>query len=416
MKLFWLELVLEAAAIVASLVGVSSGQVMRPELAARCRAVMPHVYDDEVQAALNDPQTLLYTEAEMRSCFQLRYHVVVDSTSRVNALTDPGIDRRGNGPGNGNREFPWLFPGGTDNAKGVYAFRFVSLPKQASGKPWPIVVLDREVILSDGAERGDRSVVGTTQWLFPVGTVIGEVFTMRAPSGRDFAYEVRARKRFIDDWQAEVFRPYPTADDLAAALERLGGQGEAIAKLRAPLSGATATLVDRQPLKRVFHETAARDDMPSLPAATVEQLLTGVEFKPCSFTPWKTGNVDCHAPCAPKDGSFSIVPTGYQGCMIPVSHESCARCHETALRSVDVFAPNLAVTGSPGAREWYGRIRGSDGIFSFHPFAPQAVEMQGYALRQSLVDAGIVAQFDRSKHPADRYKSIPRYSPPLVKR
>ena len=49
-------------------------------------------------------------------------------------------------------------------------------------------------------------------------------------------------------------------------------------------------------------------------------------------------------------------------------------------------------------RDWYGRIRGSDGIFSFHPFDPNSISGNGYPapvrMRDELVSSGVIERYD----------------------
>lgn len=58
-------------------------------------------------------------------------------------------------------------------------------------------------------------------------------------------------------------------------------------------------------------------------------------------------------------------------------------------------------------RQWYGRVRGADQIFSFHPFALESIADNGASLpvrmRRELTDAGIIAPFDGRVHTAARY-------------
>ncbi|MCA9108065.1 MAG: hypothetical protein KDA83_21840, partial [Planctomycetales bacterium] len=68
---------------------------------------------------------------------------------------------------------------------------------------------------------------------------------------------------------------------------------------------------------------------------------------------------------------------------------------------VSVFQPR---------RDWYGDIRGSDGIFSFHPFDRTAISGNGQSTRVSLradfVEAGILAPFDATKHDEANYSEL----------
>lgn len=68
------------------------------------------------------------------------------------------------------------------------------------------------------------------------------------------------------------------------------------------------------------------------------------------------------------------------------------------------FSPNV---------EWYGNTRGSDGIFSFHPFASESISHNGTQLpvsfRPSLIKAGLLEKFHSERHPADLYFTLKQY-------
>jgi hypothetical protein len=89
----------------------------------------------------------------------------------------------------------------------------------------------------------------------------------------------------------------------------------------------------------------------------------------------------------------------FQGVM---SAESYARCHRST---------NVPARAFNRSRDWYGRVRGSDGIFSFHPFDPARISYNGYsrgvALWQSLIDVGVIDRYDPARHPSARYTSLP---------
>ena len=77
------------------------------------------------------------------------------------------------------------------------------------------------------------------------------------------------------------------------------------------------------------------------------------------------------------------------------------RCHNTTNESVRNF---------DAGRDWYGRIRGSDGIFSFHPFAPHSISGNGYPtqvqMRSELISTGVIAQYNPQIHVASKYSSL----------
>jgi hypothetical protein len=71
---------------------------------------------------------------------------------------------------------------------------------------------------------------------------------------------------------------------------------------------------------------------------------------------------------------------------------------------------NLDVNEFEFGRDGYGRIRGSDGIFSVHPFDPSSISYNGYGapvtMNGRLVAAGLVERYDRAKHPIRVYQKV----------
>jgi hypothetical protein len=113
---------------------------------------------------------------------------------------------------------------------------------------------------------------------------------------------------------------------------------------------------------------------------------------------WRRGanGAATHAPTT--SASFHIVPANYDAGFIEVERASCARCHSTV---------GMHVRNFDYSRDWYGRIRGSDGIFSFHPFSPGSISGNGFgagvSLRSELIGAGILAHYDSRLHPRSLY-------------
>ena len=96
------------------------------------------------------------------------------------------------------------------------------------------------------------------------------------------------------------------------------------------------------------------------------------------------------------------MPAKYDAGFVEVDRASCMRCHKTVNQPVDKFQ---------SGRDWYGRIRGSDGIFSFHPFDPSSLSGNGYPvpvrMRDELVSAGVIERYDAKKHDKLRYAQVP---------
>lgn len=372
-------------------------RLMSAEKDARLRTYLPKVSDPEVAEILGDPNLILYTDTEMPPAHQDWAGMLNGIHSRTYNISADNSEPHGNG----NVEFPWGTPAGTHRTKNVFAFRFLRLPEDNDGNQLPVVWHHRVL-------RGD-SQAGYA-WTFPVGTVFGEVLTMRAPSSKYYTFEMRMRVREEGDWGVDVFRPFPTADALAYRIRELRPNWNESERLVAlvrhldtPVDLPRLRLVSRQPRRQPFHQQMGVDKLPAIgDDKLVAELLTTTTFKSAHGQIWRqiAGDEASFAPTT--DARFHIVPARFDAGFIAVDRQSCMRCHETVNQSVRNFNPG---------RDWYGRIRGSDGIFSFHPFALGSISYNGYgrgvAMRPALVNAGLLERYDRDKHPAKIYNKVP---------
>jgi hypothetical protein len=305
--------------------------------------------------------------------------------------------------GNGNYEFPWGAPAGTHRTNNVTSFRFLWLPRDENGRLRPIVWYQKHLA-------GNSSP--SYAWSFPVGCVVGEVLTLRGPDGYGYTFELRLRFRKSDQWGVDVFRPFATADDLARRIRELRPNAEQNPKLAAlihhleqPQNLPWRRLADQQPGQRVFSQWAGVDMLPSVgDDGLVGELLSSTTFTSCLDQTWRVGSNGAWAYAPTTKASFHVVPANYDAGFVEVSGRSCQRCHNTCNQHVDRF--NFG-------RDWYGHIRGSDGIFSFHPFEPSTVSGNGFSsgvqMRQSLTQAGALEAYDRRKHSSAVYSSVPGF-------
>jgi hypothetical protein len=125
-------------------------------------------------------------------------------------------------------------------------------------------------------------------------------------------------------------------------------------------------------------------------------------FQSAEGVTWRIGTNGVTTAAPSTDASFHIVPAKYDAGFIDVDSASCIRCHSTVNQNVDRFQ---------GGRDWYGRIRGSDGIFSFHPFDPSSISYNGYPnsvrMRDEMIEAGLLERFDPDRHPNSIYHDVP---------
>jgi len=362
----------------------------------RLRALLPKLEDSQLQAILDDPRLILYTEQEMPRAFQLWNGSLMGVHSAYYNISSSGSEPYGNG----NREFPWGTPAGTQRTKGVETFRFVWLPRDENDRPRPIVWFRKRL-------RGDA--VDGYAWTFPVGAKVGEALAMTGPDGYAYTFELRVRTRQRGYWDVDVFRPYPTADSLATRIKELRPEwadesnlARFVEHLEAPLVMKPVVLADKQPAKRTFEQKMGIDSLPAIgDDKLVSELLKGAVFHSAAGEVWRESEGGV-ATCAPTTASsFNIVPANYDAGFVAVDRTSCARCHDSVSKPVSDFNPG---------RDWYGHIRGSDGIFSFHPFAPESVSDNGYgrtvSMRSDFERAGVIAKYDPQKHSASEYQSL----------
>jgi hypothetical protein len=231
--------------------------------------------------------------------------------------------------------------------------------------------------------------------------VVGEILAMRRPSdGLLYVFEIRTRTKSYDSWEVDVFRPFPRAELLTKAIADADAP-----QLKAHLEGSSTFKV-RQLVDNfgVINSVAYADVLPPIDDDLAAELLTSTPFKSCHGEVWRKdvhGEFDCV--CPTTDDPFSIVPAKYDGGMFEVSDQSCARCHNNTSQPIANFRDNAVL---------YGRIWGSDQVFSFHPFRPELVvsdsDYTGDDLRPEFLRAGVIEPFDASVHLPEFYRELPR--------
>jgi hypothetical protein len=280
--------------------------------------------------------------------------------------------------GNANREFPWGSPAGLHDSPNFKAFRFIYLPEGEAIRWW------RQRLPRDGGR-------GTFVWQYPTGTTFGEILMVTDPEGYDWTFEMRTRTRSEKGWTMNAFRPFTTQKELAARIKELEPKWQGKPELVKIVQGEA----EREETRRLannhelitFDATALVTHLPAIDHDLVRRLLD-TPFKSALGQGWKAvDGVEAFAPST--EAAFHIVPRNYKGGFVEVSSQSCMRCHDSTLkhaRDFQVF------------RDWYGRVRGSDNIFSFHIFSPGSISYNGFgsepSLRQDLVSAGVLKHWD----------------------
>jgi len=302
-----------------------------------------------------------------------------------------GLDKLGRGS---SYEFPWKEPAGTHlvNQKELINVRGLLLPHQAgSPKALPIVWWTAK---QDVSPDTFDSHVQKIEWAFPHGTVFVELLARRLSNGSVVPFEVRTRTREEGEWAVDVFRPFVHASDLSAALARLGQHEESVRLVRKPVR-FSVRLHDTQHKHPAIDIHGVSERLPHYSADLVKNLLQGRVFESALGEDWREqGPVT-----APSGG---IYPENYRAVM-SVDRESCFNCHRST---------NVSVSHFDSERDWYGNVRGSDGILSFHIFDQSGISMDGrnvpVVFRSELLKWGLLVRYKPSLPFSSSYSTLKR--------
>lgn len=280
--------------------------------------------------------------------------------------------------GNPNREFPWK-TGGLDASGNGNAIKFAIFPKGGRITVWS------QTLAGEGAP--------VTVWSYPADTVFGEILLGKDADGASWPFEVRRRVKGQEygEWTNTVYRPFADRADLVATVKRLDPAWQDNAKLAAWVNREaidTDRLQDgNHPTARAFEQAALVDDLPDMSAELVRRILSQpfVEVK----TSYVEGDQGSRGYGPTTGAGFGVTARDFQGPFLRTDSQGCMGCHDTVLDHANKFA---------FGRDWYGRVRGSDKIFSFHPFAPESISHNGFSfrprLRQRFLDAGLLRRAD----------------------
>lgn len=380
-------------------------QLLTPTTLARYKAALPKVADPDIQAILTDEGTLWYDHQVMIPSYQ---DSVGDGSytpigARANNAGKPIIVPEGQKFFTDDGQtfsFPFGHTAGADESDNMQVAEFVHLPRDGATF-WPIVYWT----VDDPYARFGLGLHQWT-WMYPVGAVVGEMIYVRDAAGRLFPAELRTRTRYAEGWTVNVYRPFPTARELAGAIKAKRANwasSAALSKMIAHLeNSATLTPATRSSpgFNDVVELSGYLDEIPDFgDDALVKELLTTTTFMPALGAVWKAdGNRLTFA--ASSRAGLSIVPRNYFAGLIEVSDESCNRCHAEAGRSLATFEDATLL---------YGDLWGNDRIFSFHPWDQSRYSVFNYenrSVRPELRSGAVVERYDMSRHPAAVYRYL----------
>ncbi|HLJ94881.1 MAG TPA: hypothetical protein VKU02_17015 [Gemmataceae bacterium] len=359
---------------ISALMGAEPIQLVSDADHARYMQYLPKTNDPWLNA-LKKSKLVFYTEVEVPRAYQLGGGV---HSSYYNISAAQPLEPFGNA----TREFPWGAPAGTDLSENATSIKFVVFPEAGQPIRWW-----QEY---SPYERGNP----VYRWVYPVGTVFGEILIVRGPDGYGRTFELRVRQREEAGWRPRVFRPFRTATELDRKVRDLRPDWRDDAALRQFLQRddrPVTRIRDQHPL-RVFDRTAVEDPLPPLPVEMVDQLLAE-PFQDVSGETW-VATVDGKGYAPTTESSFSIVPRNYAGSHVPMTAKACMQCHETSGMHTTQIGPL--------GRDWYGFAAGGGPgggeIFSFHIFDPSCISyngfVQGVRLRSELLQAGLLRRWD----------------------
>ncbi len=349
---------------------------------------LPNVSDPKVNGILQSEDTMWYDEASMVFSYQdsfgnpegpegLRANRVgydVGSTSNI-----PDIRALTEYFKHGKFRFPFSIAAGVDFEDNTYVMNFWAPPKQGdetlpviwwrSGSHW--------------------------HWVFPIGTVIGEVLIMRAPEGGEwYVFEIRSRERQKSGWSTEIFRPFPTANDLAAAVRETRPGWESSAKLNRLVNHLedattmTPAKLESRPYRHAFKALSGfKDHLPEIDDLDlIKEFLTEQTFASAMGKVWKQhGEQKTYA--AASNANFHIVPRNYIGGLLETTNKACTNCHDQTGRPLGQLDGRVVL---------YGEIWGEDQIFTWHPFEVYteifSVSDGSRRPNRRLIEAGLLLQ------------------------
>jgi hypothetical protein len=330
---------------------------------------LPESEDQELNRLLKDNNTIFY---KMPQVWQ--HYVPSSTTQETNLTLGTTIYKtkksiwnlysvKYNPDSHANFNFPWETTAGLNSAfkeknANFKTVNFINLPKNPNGKTIPIYVLQERPI----------------KWIYPIGTTVGEVIYVNF-NNRNYVQEIRTRKKLNDStyWEPMVYRPVTNREEYIELTNSV------------KYIPAKKHMFFRNPQEdEVFKMDGLVECLPPLETDKVISLLSR-KFKNATEENW--------SPCSIQD--FHILPKDYCFSLIGgIDIESCSNCHRQTQISVRNLVPkDPSVINDP---EGTGNIRGSDAVFTWHPFSASSIssnkdEYKQINFRNYDVSQGIVA-------------------------
>ena len=374
---------------------------LSPAELAPFRAALPNVTDPAVDAALKSPRTIWYDESSLTFVYQdsfgdprglranrVGYDVGSNASEPdIHALVEYFEPQK--------FKFPFSLAAGATFQENLYVLYFWQPPVDANGAAKPVRIWKNN---------------SHWQWVFPVGTILGEAMFIQAPDDKHwFSFELRSRTRRIDGWTTNILRPYLNAADLSQVVKAKRPAWSTTPDVRAlvdhldsPASLTPHTLTAPSYAAIFPPMQGAMDYLPeTTDVGLVKELLTGRTFDSAMGSSWKAaGTLTSYA--ASTHARFHIVPAEYPGGMLATSEAGCRSCHEQTSRPLNNLDPRVVL---------YGEVWGEDEVFTWHPFAIDtdtfSVADGNRNVNARLVTSGLVQMATPASDPLT-YRALPK--------
>ena len=246
---------------------------------------------------------------------------------------------------NANLDFPWETTVGLNTAhkKGnspYETFNFMLLPENA-----PVLVISNEFPL---------------KWIYPENTIVGEIIYVNH-EGQKYVQEVRTRQKEKGSiiWEPKIFRPLASREEYIRFTNVFPYE---------PLS--KHFFFRNLEEDEVFKMEGTIEKLPKTPEDRVKAILS-LPFKDVTKSKW--------VPMAEQ--AFDVVPQDYSLGLLKPSRFACMDCHrQTQIRVNNLIPREPLIRKNP---DKIGRIRGSDGIFTWYPFADSSIHLNEKACPDS---------------------------------
>lgn len=360
------------------------------------------IEDKDLRALMKDEDTMIFDEEVMPGVYQNS----IDEKRGVfrnDSDKPPFVGKIFEGS---TFRFPFGHTGGLHKSKTMRKFNFLKLPR-VKGKVLPIVWWT-----VDTYSGTRRVVVPRYEWLFPVGTIVGEVLWHTGPDKGSYVFEIRTGTRELKSWRRASHAILPTAKGVVKAIKELRPKWKDDAKLVKLIDhledtkNMTEKVLDDE--FGIFSASGGVDTMPEeFTSELAMEMYKKYPLEDRTGLAWKTeGKLVARTLTPNPKTEFSLRPQGDLSYAIAVNAQTCNQCHREVGRPFADLEKQALL---------YGEMWGNDEVFFFHPWASNVIHTSAASqgdfrstFREEFVKAGIFQKFDSKKHSADYYHQIPR--------